>query len=164
MYRTHLLILKKINMTIREQILNDIKEAMKAKEVEKRDVLRTLDSMIKNEEIATGKREEGLGDDGVIVLVKRAIKQRKDSAEQFRSGNRDELAQKEEREIDFIEKYLPVQMSESDVRDIVEKIVDEVGATSKSDMGKVMGSAMGAVGDAAEGSVVRKIVEELLSE
>jgi len=151
-------------MTIREQILNDIKEAMKAREVEKRDVLRSLDSMIKNEEIAMGKREEGLNDDNIIVLVKRAIKQRRDSAEQFRSGNRDELAQKEEREIDFIEKYLPVQMSEDDVRDIVEKIIDEVGATSKSDMGKVMGSAMGAVGDAADGSVVRKIVEELLSE
>lgn len=151
-------------MTIREQILADIKEAMKAKEVERRDVLRSVDSMIKNEEIATGKRDEGLGDDDIIILVKRAIKQRRDSAQQFKKGNRNDLAQKEEREIDFIEKYLPTQMSEDEVRVIIQKIVDEVGATGRGDMGKVMGGAMSAVGDTADGAVVRKIVEDILSE
>lgn len=152
------------NMTIREQILNDIKEAMKAGETERRNVLRSLDSMIKNEEIAQGKREDGLNDDSVIVLVKRAIKQRRDSAEQFRSGGRNDLAEKEEQEINFIEKYLPAQMTEEEVRVIVERVVDEVGASGKGDMGKVMGSVMGAVGDAADGAVVRAIVEEVLSE
>ena len=151
-------------MTIREQISNDIKEAMKARDVERRDVLRSLDSMIKNEEIAENKREEGLGDDGVITLVKRAIKQRKDSAEQFRRGGRDELADKEEQEIHFIEKYLPAQMAENEVRAIVEKVVADVGAKDKGDMGKVMGGAMSAVGDAADGAVVRKVVEDVLSQ
>jgi len=151
-------------MTIREQILSDIKDAMKARDVERRDVLRSLDSMIKNEEIAVGKRDEGLDNDGVSTLVKRAIKQRRDSAEQFKKGDRNDLAQKEEREINFIEKYLPTQMNEDDVRTIVKKIVDEVGATSKGDMGKVMGSAMSAIGDATDGAIVRKIVEDILSE
>lgn len=151
-------------MTTREQILNDIKEAMKAKEPERRDVLRSLDSMIKNEEIATGKRDEGLNDDGVITLVKRAIKQRRDSAQQFKKGDRNDLAEKEEREIGFIEGYLPTQMSEDDVRIIIQKIVDEVGAAGKGDMGRVMGNAMSAIGDAADGAIVRKIVEDILSE
>ncbi len=150
-------------MTIREQILNDIKEAMKAKEIEKRDVLRSLDSMIKNEEIAQGKRDDGLNDEDVISLVKRAIKQRKDSAEQFRKGNRDDLAKKEEQEISFIEKYLPAQISEDEVRVIVEKVVADVGAEGKGDMGKVMGLTMGIIGDTADGAIVRVVVESVLS-
>ena len=151
-------------MTIREQILDDIKEAMKAKDVRKRDVLRSLDSMIKNEEIAQGKREEGLEDDAIVVLVKRAIKQRRDSAEQFKNGGREDLAKKEEQEIGFIEKYLPAQITEEEVRVIVRKVVSEVGASGKNDMGKVMGKVMGIVGNASDGSVVRTIVEEVLSE
>jgi len=150
-------------MTIREQISSDIKDAMKAKDTERRDVLRSLDSMIKNEEIAQDRREDGLNDDGVTILVKRAIKQRKDSAQQFRDGDRDDLAQKEEQEIDFIQKYLPVQMSEDEVRVIVEGVVAETGASGKSDMGKVMGGAMKAIGDAADGAVVRAVVEDILS-
>ena len=150
-------------MTIREQILNDIKEAMKAKEIEKRDVLRSLDSMIKNEEIAQGKRDDGLNDEDVVSLVKRAIKQRKDSAEQFKKGNRDDLAEKEEQEISFIERYLPAQISEDEVRIIVEKVVADVGAEGKADMGKVMGPVMGIVGDTADGAIVRTVVENILS-
>ncbi len=150
-------------MTIREQILNDIKEAMKAKEIEKRDVLRSLDSMIKNEEIAQGKRDDGLDDEDVVSLVKRAIKQRRDSADQFRKGNRDDLAKKEEQEISFIKKYLPAQISEDEVRIIVEKVVTDVGAESKGDMGKVMGLAMGIIGDTADGAIVRAVVESVLS-
>ncbi len=150
-------------MTIREQILNDIKEAMKAKEVERRDVLRSLDSMIKNEEIAQGKRDDGLNDEDVVSLVKRAIKQRKDSAEQFKKGNRDDLAEKEEQEISFIERYLPAQISEDEVRIIVEKVVADVGAEGKADMGKVMGPVMGIVGDTADGAIVRTVVENILS-
>ncbi|MEN8251958.1 MAG: GatB/YqeY domain-containing protein [Patescibacteria group bacterium] len=150
-------------MTIKETITKDLKEAMKAKEVEKRDTLRTLDSMIKNEEIEQGKREDGLDDASVVVLVKRAIKQRKDSATQFKAGGREELAQKEELEISFIEKYLPAQMSEDDVRAVVEKVVKETGATGKADMGKVMGGVMKEIGDSADGAVVRSVVEESLS-
>ena len=151
-------------MTIHEQILVDIKEAMKSKDVKKRDALRSLDSVIKNEEIKIGKRKEGLGDDDVIVIVKRAIKQRKDSAKQFKEGGRDDLAQKEEIEISFIEKYLPAQMDERGVSDIVQKIITEIGAKNKSDMGRVMGAVMQVIGNNADGAIVKKIVEDALSE
>lgn len=150
-------------MSLREQITHDLKEAMKAGETEKRDTLRSLDSMIKNEEIAQKKREEGLDDEGVVALVKRAIKQRKDSAAQYREGDREELAQKEEMEISFVEAYLPAQMSEDDVRKVVEKVIAETGAASKADMGKVMGKVMGEVGDGSDGNTVRQIVDELLT-
>jgi hypothetical protein len=150
-------------MLLRKQILEDLKVAMKNGETDIRDTLRVIDSMIKNEEIVQKKREGGLDDANTIAIVKRAIKQRKDSAQQFRQGGRDDLAQKEEREIAIVEKYLPLQMSEEEVRAVVKKIVETVGASAKSDMGKVMGPAMKEVGDMADGAIVRTIVEEFLS-
>lgn len=150
-------------MTLKTQITQDLKDAMKAREVEKRDTLRILDSMIKNEEIDKGVREDGLDDAGVVTLVKRAIKQRKDSAEQFKKGGREDLAKKEEMEISFIQKYLPQQMSDEDVANIVKKVIEEIGASSKADMGKVMGSVMKEVGDSADGGTVRSAVEKALS-
>jgi uncharacterized protein YqeY len=150
-------------MTLKMQITQDLKTAMKAKEVEKRDTLRVLDSMIKNEEIDKGVREEGLDDAGVVILVKRAIKQRKDSAQQFMDGGREDLAQKEEREISFIEKYLPEQMTNEEIDAIVAKVVEEVSATSKADMGKVMSSVMKEIGNNADGAIVKNSVEKCLS-
>ncbi len=150
-------------MTTHEEIKSDLKVAMKSGETQKRDTLRSIDSMIKNEEISQGKREEGLDDDEVVKIVKRAIKQRKDSSTQFKNGGREDLAEKEDAEIVFIEKYLPEQMSDDDVRVIVQRVVEESGATKKSDMGKVMGMAMCEVGDKADGNIVRKTVEEFLS-
>lgn len=149
-------------MLLREQIIEDLKCAMKSGDTQARDTLRSLDSMIKNEEIAQKKRETGLDDAGVIVLVKRAIKQRKDSAKQYRDGDREELAQKEELEIAVIEKYLPAQMSEEEVHVIVKRIITEIGAVSKADMGKVMGKVMSEIGDGADGNTVRSAVESML--
>lgn len=162
MIKENISIIKNKIMLLRQQIVEDLKMAMKSGDTEARDTLRSLDSMIKNEEIAQNKREDGLDDAGTISLVKRAIKQRKDSANQYRDGGRAELAEKEEQEIAVIEKYLPEQMSESAVQDIVKKVIEETGATTKADMGMVMGKVMGEVGDGADGSVVRKIVDELL--
>ncbi|MFA5985819.1 MAG: GatB/YqeY domain-containing protein [Parcubacteria group bacterium] len=150
-------------MLLRKQILEDLKTAMKNGETDIRDTLRVIDSMIKNEEIAQKKREDGLDDANTIAIVKRAIKQRKDSAQQFRQGGREDLAQKEEREIAIVEKYLPLQMGEEEVRVVVKKIIETVGASSKADMGKVMGPVMKEIGDTADGAVVRTIVEEFLS-
>ncbi len=149
-------------MTTYEEIKSDLKVAMKSGETQKRDTLRSIDSMIKNEEISQGKREEGLSDDEVIKIVKRAIKQRKDSSTQFKSGGREDLAEKEDAEIVFIEKYLPEQMGDDDIKAIVKRVVEKTGATEKSDMGKIMGMAMCEIGDKADGSIVRKAVEEFL--
>ncbi len=150
------------NMLLREKIIEDLKIAMKAGDTTSRDTLRTIDSMIKNEEIAQKKRETGLDDMHTVILIKRAIKQRKDSALQFRAGSREDLASKEETEITIIEKYLPQQMSIDDVRVIVKKAVESLGVTSKADMGKVMGIVMQEIGDASDGNTVRQVVNEIL--
>ena len=149
-------------MLLREQIVSDLKDAMKSGDAAKRDTLRVIDSMIKNEEIAQKKRETGLDDVETIVLIKRAIKQRKDSAMQFRSGGREDLAEKEEQEIAMIEGYLPQQLSTEELRVIVTQVIEKTGAQSRADMGKVMGSVMQEVGEKTDGNAVRVLVEELL--
>jgi uncharacterized protein YqeY len=150
-------------MTLKKQINADMIVAMKAKDTQTRDTLRSLDSAIKNEEIAQGKREEGLDDVGVIAIIKRSIKQRKDSIDQFEKGGRAELAQQEKAELEILKKYLPKQMSEEEVHAIVKEVISQTGATSKADIGKVMGPIMGRVGDQSDGNTVRKIVDELLA-
>lgn len=149
-------------MLLRQTIVDDLKVAMKSGDIIKRDTLRVIDSMIKNEEIAQKKRESGLDDAQTIAVIKRAIKQRKDSAAQYRSGGRDDLAQKEEQEIAIVEIYLPEQLSTEQLRSIVKNVVEDTGATSRADMGKVMGRVMQEVGDRTDGNSVRVIVEEFL--
>ncbi|MCK4635776.1 MAG: GatB/YqeY domain-containing protein [Candidatus Moranbacteria bacterium] len=145
-------------MKISEKIKKDLIQAMKTGEAEKRDTLRMLDSMIKNEEIANNSREEGLSDDDVLVLVKRAVKQRRDSIEQFQAGGRKDLADKEKMELDIISEYLPMQISDEELEKIVKEIIVEVGAESKADMGKVMGLVIGKAGSLADGGRVKDMV------
>ena len=149
-------------MSLKQKIVDDLKSAMKSGDTTKRDTLRMLDSMIKNFEIEKKKKEEGLNDEEVCQVIARAIKQRKDSASQYASGGRPELAEKENKEIEILSAYMPEQMGEDQVREEVKKIIAEVGATSKADMGKVMGAAMGKLKGKADGSTVKKIVEEEL--
>jgi uncharacterized protein YqeY len=150
-------------MTLRQQISSDLIDAMKAKDTQKRDALRSIDSAIKNEEIAQQKREEGLDDVAVIAIIKRLVKQRKDSIKQYQAGGRDDLVEQEQVELKIIEKYLPEQMSQEQVREVVEDVISKTGATSKADMGKVMGAVMSQLGDKTDGNTVRAIVDEILS-
>ncbi|MFA6184367.1 MAG: GatB/YqeY domain-containing protein [Parcubacteria group bacterium] len=149
---------------INEKIKADLKEAMKARDIEKRDVLRMIDSMIKNVEIEKGKRETGLSDEEIIEVMTRAVKQRKDSANQYISGGRPELAEKEEKEIGIISTYLPEQLSKEEIIKIVKEIIAQVGVTSGNDIGKVMGQVMGKVKGKADGNLVREIVQKELQE
>ena len=149
-------------MSLKQQIIEDMKQAMKAGETVKRDTLRMLDSMIKNTEIEKLKKEEGLSDEEVQAVIAKAIKQRKDSVEQYNAGSRADLAEKEKQEIEILSAYMPAQMSEEKVREIVKATLAEIGATSKAEMGKAMGPIMGKLKGQADGNVVRKIVEEEL--
>ncbi|MFA6047552.1 MAG: GatB/YqeY domain-containing protein [Parcubacteria group bacterium] len=149
-------------MSIKQKISDDLKSAMKAGETEKRDVLRMLDSMVKNTEIEKKKREEGLTDEEVIEVVTRAVKQRKDSIAQYESGGRPELAEKEQKEIDILMAYMPEQMGEEEVRKIVKEVISETGAQGAASIGKVMGPAMARLKGKADGTLVKKIVEEEL--
>lgn len=139
-----------------------MKEAMKAGNALKRDTLRMLDSMIKNTEIEKLKKEEGLTDAEVQEVIARAVKQRKDSVAQYTAGGRAELAEKENKEIEILTAYMPEQMGEDKIREVVKEIIAATGANSKTDIGKVMGAAMGKLKGQADGNDVKRIAEELL--
>ncbi len=145
--------------TLKEKIREDLKSAMKAGETEKRDVIRMIDSMIKNVEIEKGKREEGLNDQEVIEVLSRAVKQRKDSANQYLEGGRPELAEKEKGEIEIISAYLPEQLGEEDLKMIVDKVIE---AETEMEMGKLMGKVMAEVKGRADGNLVRQLVEKAI--
>jgi hypothetical protein len=149
-------------MSLKKQIIEDLKQAMKSGDTMKRDTLRMLDSMIKNVEIEKKKREEGLADKEVEQVISRAIKQRKDATAQFKAGGRPELAEKEEKEANILLSYMPEQMSEDELRRQIKAVINETGAIGKSDMGRVMGAAMKSLKGRSDGQTVKKIVEEEL--
>ena len=140
--------------------MNDMKSAMKAGEKSELGALRNLIGKVKAKQIDSGK---DLTTDECIKVMASAAKQLKDSIQQYKDGGRDDLAENEAFELSIVERYLPEKMSEDDVRAIVKKTIADVGAESMKDMGKVMGTAMQAVGGEADGSIVQKMVREELS-
>lgn len=149
-------------MTLKEKIVSDLKDAMRAGEATRRDTLRLLDSAIKNTEIEKKKRETGLSDEEVLEVIGKAVKQRQDSIRQFEEGGRPELAEKEKIELEILMPYLPAQLSENEIRIIVKDVIAETGATSPADLGKIMGQIMAKVKGKADGNVVRALAQEEL--
>ena len=147
-------------MGLKERLKADMKEAMKAKDKIKLSTIRMINSLIKNAEIE--KRGE-LTDEEIIQLLMKYAKQRKESIEMYEKGGRQDLVEKEKAELAVVESYLPKQMSEEEIREIVKETIEEVGASSIKDMGKVMKAVMPKVKGRADGSVVNRIVKELLS-
>lgn len=149
-------------MNLKEKILADLKEAMKAGEAEKRDTLRLLSSAIKNEEISKIRREGGLEDGEAIEVIARMIKQRKDSVEQYEKGGRMDLAEKEQKEIVILSAYLPEQLSAEEVKKAVLAIVSSLDEAKKNNFGAVMQEAMKQLKGKADGKMVKDIIEETL--
>jgi len=148
-------------MTLKEQIQKDMIEAMKAKEEIRLGALRMVKAEIMKFEVSGTEKKE-IKDDEVIQLIGKQIKQRDDAAQQFKAGNRPELAEKEEKEAEILKKYLPEQMSPEEVKKIIEDTIKELGATSKADMGKVMGAIMPKVKGKADGKLINSLVQQLL--
>ncbi|NOQ67854.1 GatB/YqeY domain-containing protein [Patescibacteria group bacterium] len=146
-------------MNIREKIENDLKDAMKSGDNIIRGVLRMLNSDIKNVEIDLKKK---LANDDIVKILKRNIKSRRDSIEQYKKGNREDLAVQEEKELKILEKYMPEQMSEEEIRKIVIDIIKKSEASGASDFGKVMGAVIKKTGRNVDGNVVSRIVKEEL--
>ncbi len=142
------------------KLQEDLKQAQIARDEVKVSTLRLLLSEIKNAEIDKG---EQLLNEDIISLVQREIKKRKEAAAGFRLGSREEQAQKEEAELAVLESYLPTQLQFEELTKIVEETINEVGATSISDMGKVMSIVMGKVKGQADGTAVSSLVKEKLS-
>ncbi|HXI14337.1 MAG TPA: GatB/YqeY domain-containing protein [Thermoanaerobaculia bacterium] len=143
-----------------EQIRNDLTESIKARDAARTSTLRLLQSSLKNEQIEKGRE---LTDEEVHALIRKAVKQRQDSIEQFTKASRTELADKEKAELPILEKYLPAQMSDEDAEVAIRAIIDSVGATSKKDTGKVMKEIMAQHKGAIDGRKVQEIVGKLLT-
>lgn len=146
-------------MGLVEKINNDMKESMKARDEVRLSAIRMLKAAIKNREIEKGSPPT---DDDVVSVVSSMIKQRRDSVEQYEKGGRRDLAEKEEAEIRVLEGYLPAQLSEDEIVGIIKEAVAEAGASSPSEMGKVMKLVMPRVKGKADGKLVNQKVKELL--
>ena len=148
-------------MSLSTQIMDEMKNAMRAKDTIALEALRAIKSEILLAQTATGSKEEITEDDEVKILQK-LVKMRKDSATIFTTQNRTDLAEPELAQIAIIEKFLPAQLSETEVEAIISKIIAETGASGIVSMGKVMGLATAKIGGAAEGKTISTIVKKLL--
>ncbi len=147
-------------MSLKEQLKEDLKTAMRDKEIVKRDSIRTINTMIKQVEV--DERRE-LDDAEVIKLIQRGIKQREEAIAQYKAASRDDLVNKEQEQIDIFTLYLPAQISDEELESGMKEIVIQTGATSMKDMGKVMGNATKKFAGVADGKRINEMVKKLLS-
>ena len=147
-------------MTLKEQLKSDLKDAMRAKEIERRDSIRSINTMIK--QIEVDERIE-LDDAKIIQLIQKGIKQREEAILQFKEAQREDLVANEQQQIDIFNQYLPKQLTDDELEAVIKSIIEEVGATSMKDMGKIMNPAKEKVGGSADGKRINQAVKKLLS-
>ena len=148
-------------MSLAVNIMDEIKNAMRAKDTVALEALRAIKSELLLAQTATGSKQE-ISEVDEIKILQRLVKMRKDSAEIFTTQNRPDLAEPELAQIAVIEKFLPAQLSEEEVETVVAKIIAETGASGIASMGKVMGLASAQIGGQAEGKTISAIVKKLL--
>lgn len=149
-------------MSVREAITADLKSAMKARDSQKVQVLRLVQAALKNKGIEV--RPNELTDEDVLGVLKKLVKQRKDSIEQFSKAGRQDLVDVEAGELTVIEGYLPEMMSEDKVRTLVQEAIQELGASSMKEMGAVMKAVLGKTQGNADNKVVSQLVRESLAQ
>ena len=149
-------------MSLKQQIDNDIKKAMLAKNKEELEALRAIKSLILLAETDKGATGE-ISSDTENKLLQKAVKQRKESAEIFQQQGRPELAERENFQLEVISRYLPKQLSEDEVTEALKNIIQQVGAKGPQDMGKVMGTATKALSGKADGRLISELVKKLLA-
>jgi uncharacterized protein YqeY len=147
----------------KQDLQNELKSAMLAKNEGKKSTLRMLISAIGYYEIQKGGAGYEATDEDILAVIQKEAKQRKDAITQYNDGGRPELAAKEEKELKLLETYLPAQMGEEEIRILVKEAISTTGASSVQDMGKIMGALMPKVKGKADGSLVNKIVKEELA-
>lgn len=147
-------------MSLKEQLKTDLKEAMKAKDAARRDLIRNLQAAIKQKEVD---ERSDLDEDAVVKVLMSEAKRRRETIEAFESAGRGEDADAERVELEMIEAYLPKQLSRDELQAIISEVIAEVGATSAKDMGKIMPALMPKIKGQADGKTVNDIVKELLS-
>jgi len=148
-------------MSLEEKINQDYVQAMKARDSFSSSVLSFLRAQIKN--VKVDKRIEAVPDEEVIAVIKKQVKQRLDSIHQFKAGNRVDLAEKEEKELIVLKKYLPAEMSSDQLKKIIEEVIASSGASSIKDMGRVMKEVLARAAGQADNQTVGALVKERLS-
>lgn len=147
-------------LNIVEEIASDIKCALKSGDTERVGVLRMISASLQNEQLSVN---EALSDDRIIAVLRKEAKKRVDAADAFRKGGREERADLEDREKAIIETYLPPELSDDELKQIIQSVMQETGATSVADLGRVMGLTMKRVKGRCDGTKVRSIVEDIFS-
>ncbi|MBR61476.1 MAG: aspartyl-tRNA amidotransferase [Dehalococcoidia bacterium] len=146
-------------MTLKNQLNDDLKDAMRNGEVTRRATIRLMLSALRNEEIA---QQKELGEDDVLQVINKQAQQRRESIEAYKSAKREDLVDKEQAELDIIVLYLPEPLSETEVMQIIEETITELGASGPQDMGKVMGKIISQTRGRADGKEISSKVAELL--
>jgi uncharacterized protein YqeY len=147
-------------MSLRDTIKNDIKDAMRAKEVVKRDTLRNIQAALKQIEVD---ERRDITDADVEHVMMKYLKQREDAKIQFADAGREDLVEKENAEIAIVKVYLPEPMDDTELESILKEVIANTGASSMKDMGKVMGAANTTIGSRADGGRINVMVKKLLS-
>jgi len=148
-------------VTLLTKLNDDMKAAMKGKDKESLQVIRMLKASLQNEKINLGR---DLTDEEELAIISREMKQRRDSLAEFEKVGRDDLAEKTKSEIAIVERYLPAQLTEDEIRQLVSQAIEQTGASSPKEFGKVMGVVMPKVKGKADGNQVNAIVKELLNQ
>lgn len=146
----------------KQDLQSQLKESMLAKDTEKTSVLRMLISAVTYSEIQKGGAGYNATDEDVLAVVQKEAKQRRDSISEYQKANRTDLVDKEQNELNILQAYLPKQMTEDEIKELVKKAIDQTGATSVQDLGKVMGILVPQTKGKADGAMVSKIVREEL--
>ncbi len=146
-------------MSLKETLKEDLKTAMRDKEIVKKDAIRAINTMIK--QIEVDNRIE-LGDEDIIKLIQKGIKQREEAISQYSSAGRSDLVEKEQEQIDVFALYLPKQLTDEELESIIQAIITETGAISMKDMGKIMNPAKEKIGGSADGKRINDMVKKLL--
>ncbi len=150
-------------MKLHDTLKSEMREALKAREEVRLTTLRGIISAVTNELVTLKRKpDEVLDDDGVLTVIKRAVKQRKDSIEQFEKGGRDDLVQREKEELIILETYLPAQATRGEIETAVDKALATLGVVDPSKMGIVVGAVMKELQGNADGTVVKEVVAKKL--
>lgn len=150
-------------MALKQRINDEMKAALLGGNRFVGETLRNLKAAILNEEVATGRRDEGLADDEIEKVIAREVKKRTESAKIYRDNNRGDLADPEEKEIDILSVYLPQQMGEAELQALVSAKVKELGATGPQMMGRVIGAVKQQAGNTADGALIAAMVKQALN-
>jgi len=146
-------------MSLKQKLKDDLKIAMREKNIIKRDSIRAINTMIK--QIEVDERKE-LNDQDVLKLIQKGIKQREESISQYKEANREDLVEKEQQQVDVFKEYMPQQLSDEKLEEEIKSIISQVGAATIKDMGKVMGQATKKLAGVADGKRINEMTKKLL--